>query len=56
MNSLYKNIKEFEELGYDIMGEFRLVERRYFRKGGDNRTHHIHCQYKEVVNILYKYS
>lgn len=30
------------ELGYECMGEFGISGRRYFRKGGTNRTHHIH--------------
>lgn len=32
----------FEALGYECMGEFGIPGRRFFRKGGDNRTHHIH--------------
>ena len=36
-----KNI-EFEKLGYECMGEFGIVGRRYFRKGKENRTHQIH--------------
>lgn len=28
--------------GYEPMGEFGLPGRRYFKKGGDNRTHHLH--------------
>ena len=34
--------KEFEALGYDCRGEFGIPGRRFFTKGGDNRTHHIH--------------
>ncbi|KLU62370.1 dephospho-CoA kinase/protein folding accessory domain-containing protein [Peptococcaceae bacterium CEB3] len=30
------------ELGYEPMGEFGISRRRYFRKGGDARTHHVH--------------
>jgi len=29
-------------LGYEPLGEFGLPGRRYFRKGGDERTHHAH--------------
>lgn len=29
-------------LGYESMGEFGIPGRRYFRKGKDKRTHHIH--------------
>jgi GrpB-like predicted nucleotidyltransferase (UPF0157 family) len=32
-----------EGLGYEGLGEFGLAGRRYFRKGGDQRTHHIHA-------------
>jgi GrpB-like predicted nucleotidyltransferase (UPF0157 family) len=34
--------KEMEELGYDAKGENGIAGRRFFRKGGDERTHHIH--------------
>lgn len=29
-------------LGYDVAGEWGIRGRRLFRKGGENRTHHIH--------------
>ena len=32
----------FEKLGYECMGEMGIRSRRYFRKGGDERTHQIH--------------
>lgn len=31
-----------EAIGYEVKGEFGMPGRRYYRKGGDNRTHHIH--------------
>ena len=31
-----------EALGYECMGEFGIPGRRYFRKGGDDRTHQAH--------------
>lgn len=34
--------KLFIALGYEPMGELGISGRRYFRKGGDNRTHQIH--------------
>ncbi|MCR2821297.1 GrpB family protein [Lederbergia panacisoli] len=41
-----ENIDEFNEkmnsLGYDVAGEWGIPGRRLFRKGGENRTHHIH--------------
>ena len=33
---------EFEKIGYECMGEFGIPGRRYFRKGGANRTHQVH--------------
>ena len=33
---------KMEELGYEVMGEYGIPKRRFFRKGGDKRTHHIH--------------
>lgn len=41
-----KKIDSFNEqmtgLGYECMGELGMKGRRYFRKGGDNRTHQVH--------------
>ncbi|MCT4780209.1 MULTISPECIES: GrpB family protein [Exiguobacterium] len=31
-----------EQIGYEAKGEFGMPGRRYYRKGGDDRTHHIH--------------
>ena len=31
-----------ESFGYDVAGEWGIAGRRLFRKGGNNRTHHIH--------------
>lgn len=37
------------EFDYEPMGEFGIPGRRYFRKGGDNRTHQIHIfQYNSL--------
>lgn len=30
-------------LDYDPCGEFGISGRRYYKKGGDNRTHHVHA-------------
>ncbi len=32
----------FSEIGYEYLGEFGIVGRRYLRKGGDERIHQIH--------------
>ncbi|WP_409340616.1 GrpB family protein [Paenibacillus sp. MBLB4367] len=34
--------KQMAALGYECMGEFGMKGRRYFRKGGENRTHQVH--------------
>ncbi len=34
--------QEMEHLGYEARGENGIPLRRYFQKGGDNRTHHVH--------------
>lgn len=34
--------EEMKSLGYDVAGEWGISGRRLFRKGGENRTHHIH--------------
>ncbi|MFJ7666944.1 GrpB family protein [Lysinibacillus sp. NPDC097195] len=31
-----------QAIGYVPKGENGIVQRRYFQKGGDNRTHHVH--------------
>ena len=33
---------EFRALGCDCRGEFGIPGRRFYAKGGDHRTHHIH--------------
>lgn len=33
---------EFQNFGYEGKGENGISGRRYFQKGGDNRTHHLH--------------
>lgn len=33
----------FEQIGYEVMAEFGITGRCYYRKGGDNRSHQIHA-------------
>ncbi|GAA3347787.1 hypothetical protein GCM10017717_22800 [Deinococcus persicinus] len=33
---------EMQKIGYVAKGENGITQRRYFQKGGDNRTHHVH--------------
>ncbi len=40
-----------EQIGYEVMGEYGIAGRRYFRKGGHNRTHHLHAFQKGDVHI-----
>lgn len=49
MMCLVKDIKKIDAFneqmqlsGYDVAGEWGIRGRRLFRKGGENRTHHIH--------------
>ena len=52
INELDTYSEQFERLGYEVMGEFGIKGRRYFRKGGDNRTHQIHAfQYNNIEEI-----
>ena len=34
--------KQLETLGYEAAGEWGIEGRRLFRKGGEDRTHHLH--------------
>lgn len=40
---LDQNNDKIAALGYEAMGEYGIPGRRYFRKGGDQRTHQIHA-------------
>ena len=43
LNQLDTKGDKMEALGYEVMGEFGIPGRRYFRKGGYHRTHHVHA-------------
>lgn len=43
--------REMTLLGYDVAGEWGIAGRRLFRKGGENRTHHIHFYQYDNVQI-----
>ena len=34
--------ERFADCGYECLGEFGMAGRRYYRKGGDERSHQIH--------------
>lgn len=42
----------FAAAGYEAMGEFGIPGRRYFRKGGDRRTHQLHIFEKSNVSEI----
>lgn len=41
---------ELSQLGYVAKGENGIFERRYYEKGGENRSHHIHAFLKNSQN------
>lgn len=44
---------QFEKLGYECLGEYGIPGRRYFRKGGDERTHQVHIfEHGNAMQIL----
>ena len=42
INNVENYNKNFAKLGYDAKGEYGIKSRRFFTKGGDNRTFHLH--------------
>ncbi|MCG7342562.1 GrpB family protein [Sporosarcina sp. ACRSL] len=58
MMCLVKDIKKIDTFnekmrlfGYDVAGEWGIQGRRLFRKGGENRTHHIHVYQHDNLQI-----
>jgi len=43
VNALDRHNAAMERLGYTPEGEFGIPGRRYFRKGDQHRTHHVHA-------------
>lgn len=52
LDELDSKIEKMEALRYEAMGEFGISGRRYFRKGGDKRTHHIHAFQSGDPNLI----
>lgn len=52
INILDKYNKKMEGIGYEVMGEYGISGRRYYRKGGDKRTHHVHAFQTGDENII----
>ena len=50
-----KKQREFENIGYEYLGEFGIKGRRYLRKGGDERNHQIHIFHKDDKNNLIRH-
>jgi GrpB-like predicted nucleotidyltransferase (UPF0157 family) len=46
--------KAMIEIGYEPKGEYGIAGRRYFQKGGDMRTHHVHV-FRHDSNQVEKY-
>jgi GrpB-like predicted nucleotidyltransferase (UPF0157 family) len=42
INIVDKYNKAMQDIGYEPKGENGIPGRRYFQKGGDNRSHHVH--------------
>ncbi|MDN5708889.1 MAG: GrpB family protein [Planococcus sp. (in: firmicutes)] len=43
--------EDFRKLGYQAKGENGLPGRRYFERGGNERTHHVHCYEQGSLEI-----
>ncbi len=39
---------EMTDIGYSDRGEQGIVGRRYFTKGGNSRTHHVHWESEQI--------
>ena len=42
----------FEKIGYECLGEYGISSRYFFRKGGENPTHHIHAYEQENTHEI----
>ncbi len=42
INKVNSYNKQMEVLGYVALGEYGIPKRRFFQKGGNRRTHHVH--------------
>ena len=41
-----------KSIGYEPKGEFGILGRRHYQKGGDNRSHHIHAFESGDFNLI----
>ena len=51
INEVDRYNKQMEELGYEALGEYGIPKRRFFQKGGNKRTHHVHIFEKGSPHI-----
>ena len=42
----------FKSIDYECLGEFGIPGRRYYQKGREKRTHHIHAFERESTNAI----
>lgn len=42
IHSVEKYNKQFQSIGYEAKGEYGIKGRRFFQRGADERTHHVH--------------
>ncbi len=52
LNEIDELDAEMSKIGYESKGEFGISGRRYFQKGGDNRTHQIHAFRTGDENVM----
>jgi GrpB-like predicted nucleotidyltransferase (UPF0157 family) len=52
LEGLDSNANKFERFGYEVLGEFGIKGRRYYRKGVNTRTHQVHAFEKGDSNLL----
>lgn len=52
LEALDSHNQKMTDVGYTPMGEFGIEGRRFFTKGGDDRTHHIHAFIINDPNII----
>ncbi|WP_173916877.1 GrpB family protein [Halobacillus sp. Marseille-Q1614] len=51
INKVDRYNEGMEQIGYEVKGEHGISGRRFFMKGGDERTHHIHIFEKGSPNV-----
>jgi GrpB-like predicted nucleotidyltransferase (UPF0157 family) len=52
LSSIDKLTAQFQELGYLAKGENGIAGRRYFQKGGNQRSHHLHIFEKDDEQLV----